>query len=152
MFKRYRVKLSDQERAELDRITRSGKTAARKLNHARILLLIDEGEHGPAWTDIRGVEALGVGKNTVRRVRRRCVEEGPEAALWPKPSNRVYERKLDGEGEARLVTLACSEPPEGRKRWTLSLLADRLVSLGYCEGLSHETVRQTLKKTSSSHG
>jgi hypothetical protein len=131
---------------------RSGKRAARKLNHARILLLVDEGEHGPGWSDGRVAEALAVSKNTICRVRQRCVEEGPQAALLPKPSNRVYQRKLDGVGEAKLTQLACSSPPEGRNRWTLTLLADRLVALDYCESLSYEAVRQCLKKTSSSRG
>jgi transposase len=131
----------------------AGKAAARKLAHARILLKADDAEGGPGWSDEQIAEALDVGLSTVWRVRRRFVEDGTEAAILPKPSTRVYARKLDGAGEARLVKLACSKPPEGRQRWTLHLLADRMVVLGHAEdGLSYETVRRVLKKTRSSRG
>ena len=131
MQKKYHVTLTPEERCELERMVSAGKAAARKLTHARILLKADEAEGGPGWTDEQIAEALDVGLSTVWRVRRQFVEEGLEAALAPRPSARVYARKLDGAGEARLVKLACSTPPEGRKRWTLQLLADRMVVLGH---------------------
>jgi transposase len=149
MPKKYRVTLTPEERCELERMVRSGRAAARKLNHARILLKADEAAGGPGLSDEEVAEAVETGLATVARVRQRFVEQGLEAALLPKPSVRAYARKLDGDGEARLVALACSAPPEGRKRWTLSLLADRMVVLGHAEGgLSYETVRRALKKTS----
>ena len=151
--KKYHVTLTPEERAELERMVSAGKAAARKLAHARVLLKADEGEAGPGWGDEQIAEALDVGLSTVWRVRRRFVEEGTEAAVVPKPGTRVYARKLDGAGEARLAKLACSAPPDGRKRWTLRLLADRMVVLGHAEdGLSYETVRRALKKTRSSRG
>ena len=153
MKKQYHVTLTPEERGELEQMISAGKAAARKLAHARILLKADEAEGGPGWSDEQISEALDVGLSTVWRVRRRFVEEGFEAAIVPKPSTRVYARKLDGAAEARLVKLACSRPPEGRKRWTLQLLADRMVVLGHAEdGLSYETVRRVLKKTRSSPG
>ena len=149
MPKKYRVTLAPEERSELERIIRSGKAAARKLSHARVLLKADEGAGGPGLSDDEVAEALETGLATVARVRQRFVEQGLEAALAPKPAARVYARKLDGDAEARLVALACSAPPAGRKRWTLSVLADRMVVLGHAEGgLSYETVRRALKKTS----
>jgi len=150
MPKKYRVTLMPEERVELERMIGSGKAAARKLAHARILLKADEGGGGPGLSDEEVAEELEAGLATVARVRQRFVEEGLDAALVPRPTSRVYERKLDGDAEARLVMLACSTPPEGRKRWTLRLLADRVVALGYCDArtVSHETVRQALKKTS----
>lgn len=151
-MKKYRVTLTPQERVTLEQMTRCGQGAARKLTHARILLLADQAEDGPAWSDSRIVEALGVGKNTVCRLRERFVEEGLDAALVRRPTSRTYARKLDGAGEAHLVALACSEPPAGRQRWTLALLADQVVALGHAASLSYETVRRTLKKTSSSLG
>jgi transposase len=149
MLKKYRVTLTPEERAELRGMVRSGKAAARKLNHARILLKADEGWGGPALSDEEVAQGVECGRVTVARVRQRFVEQGLEAALVPKPPARVYARKLDGGGEAHLVALACSSPPAGRKGWTLQLLADRLVALGHAEaGVSYETVRRTLKKTS----
>lgn len=149
MPKKYRVTLTPEERLELERMVRTGKAAARKLAHARILLKADEGGGGPGLSDEEVAEELEAGLATVARVRQRFVEEGLEAALVPRPTARVYERKLDGDAEARLIMLACSSPPEGRKRWTLRLLADRVVALGYFQGrVSYETVRQALKKTS----
>lgn len=153
MQKKYHVTLTLEERDELDRMVSSGKAAARKLCHARILLKADEAEGGPAWTDEQIAEALDVGLSTVWRVRRRFVEDGLESAITPKPAARIYARKLDGAGEAHLVKLACSGPPSGRRRWTLQLLADRMVVLGHAEGgLSYETVRRVLKKTRSNPG
>ena len=146
MHKRYRVTLTADERAELDRLISRGKAAARTLGHARMLLLTDAAEGGPGWTDAQVAEAVRVHVRSVERVRRRFVEEGLEAALHPKPSSRVYEHKLDGAGEARLVALACSSPPQGRGRWSLRLLADELVALEGLPRLSPETIRRTLGK------
>src|ERR671912_1206316 len=151
--KEYHVTLTPEERVELKAMVNAGKAAARKLTHARILLKADEAEGGPAWGDEGIAGALGVGLSTVARVGERFVGQGTAAALVPKPTSRAYERKLDGAAEARLVKLACSAPPAGRRRWTLQLLADRMVVLGHAEdGLSYETVRRALKKTCSSRG
>jgi hypothetical protein len=152
MPKKYRVTLTAEEREQLVALVSKGKAAARALTHARILLKTDEAEDGPAWTDAAVCTALDVGLCTVMRVRERFVEEGLEAALRPRPSAYVQPRKLDGHLEAQLITLACSEAPEGHARWSLRLLADRMVQLGYVEAVSHEAVRQTLKKTRSSRG
>lgn len=146
MAKRYRVTLTAEERDDLGRMISRGEADARKLAHARVLLQADASEGGPGWTDAVIAEAVRVSVRTIERVRQRFVEEGLDAALLPKPSPRVYARKLDGEREAKLVALACSGPPDGKKRWTLRLLAERLVELEVVPELSHETVRQTLKK------
>ena len=151
MQKRYRVTLTEGERQELQTGVSTGKSAARKLVRSRILLLADQAEGGPAKSDPEIVDALGCGRATVERVRQQFVEEGLEATLNPKPTSRTYERRLDGKAEAHLVAITCGAAPEGRC-WTLRLLADRMVGLGYVASLSHETVRQTLKKTNSSRG
>jgi hypothetical protein len=148
MAKRYRVTLTQPERQELQQLISRGKADARKLAHARILLQADEAEGGPRRTDEQIASALNTATRTVERVRERFVGQGLEAALLPKPSRRVYARKLDGRQEARLLALACSKPPAGTARWTLRLLADQMVELEVVGALSHETVRQTLKKTS----
>jgi transposase len=150
--KKYRVTLTPGERAELNQLIRAGKSAARKLTHARIVLLADQAQGGPARSISQITEALGVSKTTVCRVRERFVEEGLEAALVRKPTSRVYARKLDGRGEAHLVALACSQPPEGRVDWTLQLLADQMVVMQYADELSIETVRRVLKKTRPNRG
>lgn len=152
MRKRYLVTLTLQERAELQAMVSKGTAAARKLVRARILLLADEAEGGPGKSDAEIVAALGCGRATVERVRKQFVEEGLEATLVPKPTTRTYENRLDGKAEAHLVAMVCGAPPEGRGRWTLRLLADRMVALGYVEAVSHETIRRTLKKTNSSPG
>ena len=152
MRKIYRVKLFGEERAYLEELVRVGKAAARTLTHARVLLKADEGPGGPAWGDDQIVEALEVSRSTVERVRMRCVEEGPDAALRPRPSRQLRLRKLDGAQEAHLIAVACSPPPGGRKRWTLRLLADKLVNLQVVDAVSYETVRRTLKQTTSSPG
>ena len=152
MQKKYHVTLTPEERAELQALIGAGKAAARKLIHARILLKADEAPDGPGCSDPQIAQALEVGLSTVWRVRQRFVEEGPAAALVPHPSARLYQRKLDGAGEAHLIALACSSPPSGHQRWTLQLLADRMVVLGHADELSYETVRRVLKKTSSSRG
>jgi Homeodomain-like domain len=127
-MKKYRVTLTADERAQLQELIAAGKAAARKLTHARILLKADASQGGPAWTDERIAEAVEVSVPTVERVRPRFVEQGREAALTRKPRDRPSrERKLDGRAEARLIAVACSAPPAGRKEWTLRLLADQLV-------------------------
>ena len=122
MTRRHRVTLTTEERDELGRVTSRGKADARKLTHARVLLQADASEGGPGWSDAAISEALRVSVRVIGRVRQRFVEDGLEAALLPKPSSRMYARKLDGSQEARLTALACSDPPAGKKRWTLRLL------------------------------
>jgi transposase len=129
-----------------------GIAAASVLTHARILLKANQGEAGPGWTDAAIATALEVNPATVARIRQRYVTAGLDAALDRKPPARTYHRRLDGAQEAHLVALACSPPPEGRKRWTLRLLAERLVELEVVETVSYETVRQALKQTGSSRG
>jgi len=147
MAKKYRVTLTAEERDELERLLARGKADVRKIKHAQILLKADEAKGGPAWPDVRIAEAVEAGTATVERVRRRFVEEGLASALSPyRGGKRLYERKLDGAQEAHLIALACSAPPDERARWTLRLLAQRMVELAYVDTLSHETVRQTLKK------
>jgi transposase len=150
---RYKVTLTAEERQELQGLIAAGKAAAKKLMHARILLKADADADGPAWPDERIAEALDVSAATVGRVRQRFVEEGLQAALVRKKQDRPSrERKLDGRAEARLIALACSEPPDGRAAWTLQLLADKLVELKVVDSVCDETVRRVLKKTRSSRG
>src|SRR3954465_12986455 len=150
MHKKYRVTLTLAEREELERMLARGKADVRKIKHAQILLKADEAdeaESGPAWPDARIAEAFAAGITTVEGGRQRFVEEGFASALSPyRGGTRVYERKLDGAQEARLIALACSAPPDGQARWTLRLLAQHMVELAYVDTLSYETVRQTLKK------
>jgi hypothetical protein len=152
MEKRYRVTLTILERHDLQKLVSTGKGAARKLMRARVLLLADQAAGGPGKADPEIAEAVRCGRATVERVRKQFVEEGLEAVLQPKPSTRVYERKIDGRTEAHLIAVACGAPPKGRARWTLRLLGDQMVILGHVDSLSHETVRRTLKKTSLSLG
>lgn len=151
-MKKYIVKLTEDERHHLQSLITKGKAAARTLTHARILLKADVADSGPGWKDEAIVEALDISVRTVERLRERFVEEGLEAALSRKPLSRTPSRKLDGETEARLIALACSELPAGRSHWPLRLLAERMVELGHVKSLSHECVRQALKKTHSSRG
>jgi len=152
-MKKHKVTLTDEERQQLSDLIASGKGAARKLAHARILLKADAAPGGPAWPDERIAEAVEVSRATVERVRQRFVEQGLEASLGRKPQDRPSrERKLDGRAEARLIALACSEPPEGRREWTMQLLADKLVELRVVDAVADETVRRALKKTRSSRG
>jgi len=146
-LKKYIVRLTTEEQTYLSQMIRSGKAAARALLHARILLKADSGLEAPAWSDEAVGEALEVHATTVARVRQRFMEQGLEAALRPLPTTRRYERKLDGQAEAHLIALACGPVPEGQAKWTLRLLADKLVELRHVSSISHETVRQTLKKT-----
>ena len=150
--KKYRVRLSEEERRELKGLVSRGRAAAYRQTHARILLLGDESQGDGAMRDEDIARSLQIGMATVGRVRRRCVEAGVEAALGRKEQLKRREKRLDGAGEAQLVALACGEPPEGRASWTLKLLADRLVEREIVERISVETVRLTLKKTNSSPG
>ncbi len=150
--KTYIVELTIEERNQLKRMINTGRTAAYKQRHARILLLADQNSKAAAMKDDDIAKAVGCGRVTVERIRKRFVEEGLQEALGRHKSRRQYQRKLDGKGEAHLIALACSEPPEGQKRWTLRLLADRMVALEYVDSLSYQTVRRTLKKTNLSPG
>ncbi len=147
MPKKYRVTLTGEERDELDRLLSRGKADVRCLKHAQILLKADEADGGPGWSDERIADAFDAGVATIERLRQRFVEEGLQAALRTyRTGTRTDERKLDGAQEAHLIALACSAPPQGRARWTLRLLAQHMVELAHVDTLSHETVRQTLKK------
>ena len=146
MKKKYIVRLSGEERQRLRDLVRKVKAAAYRRTHAQILLLADEGGHGPRLRDAEVADRVGVNERTVSRLRQRCVEQGLDAALERQARVREKSRVLDGEGEAQLVALMCSEPPPGRSRWTLHLLGNRLVELGFVDSISHETVRQVLKK------
>ncbi len=153
MNTKHRVTLTERERASLGRRIAAGTAPAHDLLHARILLKADQADGGPAWPDHRIAEALEVSVATVERVRQRLVEHGLDAALRRKEQDRPSRLPvLDGRAEARLIALACSAPPKGRKAWTLRLLADRLVELEVVEAVAPETVRQALKKTRSSRG
>ncbi len=141
------VRLSAEQRTELEHMTAAGRHAAAALTHARILLKADTGADGPGWADDAIAEALECSAGTVARVRKRFAQAGLEAAVHrQKPTGRQY-RKLDGAQEAKLVTLACSTPPGGKARWTLKMLADRLVELEVVPAVPDETVRRVLKKT-----
>lgn len=152
-MKKYLVTLTVDEREQLTGLIASGKGAAKKLAHARILLKADQADGGPAWTDERIADAVEVSVTTVERVRQRFVEDGLDAALARKKQDKPSrQRTLDGRAEARLIALACSPPPDGRKRWTMQLLADELIELEVVDAVSDETVRRTLQKTRSSRG
>ena len=153
MEKVFIVRLTDEDRLELKALLRKGKASARSLMRARILLKANQGDKGEAWTDAEIAEALEVAPKTVFNIRRRWVEEGLEAALNRKKQKRPSRaRKLDGKAEAKLVATCCGPPPQGRARWTLRLLADKLAELEAVESISPETVRQTLKKMRLSLG
>lgn len=145
--KRYKVTLTSEEREDLTKLVNKGKVNARKITRARILLLADENQEQSAWIDARIAEALSISSRTVERIRQTCVEAGIEAALNHKRPRRTRSKVLDGEAEARLVQLACSQAPDGRNRWTMQMLADKLIELEIVETISDETVRTTLKKT-----
>lgn len=150
--KRYKVTLTNEEREQLRQVVSKGKSNARMINRARILLLADENQEQASWIDVRIAEALGISRRTVERIRQTCVEEGVEAALNHKRPLHSRSKRLDGAAEARLVQLACSAPPDGRERWTMQLLADKLIELEVVETVSDETVRTTLKKMNSNPG
>ena len=150
MRKSYVVVLSLEERDRLEKLISTGRTSSKRQVQARILLKADASEAGPAWSDEQIGEALEISVSTVARLRRRSVEQGLAAVLDRGVVRRPSRRRLDGEQEARLLAVACSTPPEGRVRWTLRLLADKMVELEVVESISYETVRRTLKKTRSS--
>jgi transposase len=151
MSPRYRVTLSKEERKDLESMTRRGKTHARRFIHARALLLCDAGADGPAWNVSDVATALGVTSRAIEHLKKRFVEDGLEAALERKPREKPpREVTFDGAFEARLIALACSEAPEGRRRWTVRLLADKAVELSFAASVSHMTVQRVLKKTNFS--
>ena len=154
MPKLHRIKLSIEERNELEQLVSSKKkVSALKLVKAQSLLLADEGEFGPGATDEEIMKSVGIKPATLSRLRQRVCEVGPLAALErKKQENPSKTKKLDGEGEAKLSQLACSEAPEGHTRWTLRLLAEKLVELEVTDSISHEAVRQSLKKMKSNRG
>jgi transposase len=143
--KKFVVSLTEAEREELE--VTSCKASGRKVKYALALLKADAG-----WSDEKIAEAYGLGLSTIARLRQRFVEEGMPAALNRRSSGRVYRKKIEGDEEAHLIALACSEPPKGRAYWTMQLLADKLIELKYVDSVSDETVRRVLKKTSSSPG
>jgi transposase len=147
MAPRYRVTLTPQERKELEGLTRNGKTPAKKFIHARALLLCDASSEGPAWKVADVATALGVTSRTIEHLKKRFVEEGIEAALVRKAQVRPpREIIFDGAFEARIIALACSDAPEGYRRWTVRLLADKAVELNLTSSVSHMTVQRILKK------
>ena len=149
----YKVTLSEEEREALIGIRRTGNHAAKKIIHALILLNVDRGPFaGEKRTNEEICKILKIGMRTIDRVKKRFVEEGLEAALKMAPTSRIYEKLVDGDMEAHLVALACGEAPEGYARWSLRLLADKMVELDIAESISHETVRRTSKKTNLSLG
>lgn len=148
MSPRYRVTLTEEERNELEAVTRNGKTPAKKFIHARALLLCDAGEYGPAWKVADIAAGLGITSRTIEHLKKRFVEEGLEAALVRKPREKPpREIIFDGAFEARLIALACSEAPPGYRRWTVRLLADKAIELDLAPSVSHMTVQRVLKKT-----
>ncbi len=152
MPKKYIVDLSQAEQKSLKKLTTTGKHAADKINHARILLKADINQENGGYSDESIASAIDISISTRERVRRRFVESGVEAALNYRPGRGRKQKRLDGEGEAHLIAIACSEAPQGRERWTLPMLSDKMVELNYVESISHETVRQTLKKMKSNLG
>lgn len=151
MSPRYRVTLTKEERKELESMTRRGKTHARRFIHARALLLCDAGTDGPAWNVSDVATALGVTSRAIEHLKKRFVEDGLEAALERKPRKKPpREVTFDGAFEARLIALACSDAPDGRRRWTVRLLADKVVELRFAVSVSHMTVQRVLKKTNLS--
>lgn len=147
---KYIVTLTDEERQQLQELVDEGRGSKSARQRARVLLKADQAEGAPAWPDERVAEFAEVSLSTVHRVRQGFVEEGFEAVLQRKPSPQRQYRKLDGAAEAQLIATACSQAPQGRSRWTLKLLADKLVELEVVRSISRECVRRTLKKTSFS--
>ena len=152
-MKKYKIALTQEEREELEAISGKGKHAAQTVLNALILLACDEGKFQQQRSINETIaRVLNVSMKTIDRVKKRFVEEGLDAVLQRKPSSRIFRTKIDGDLEAHLIAMSCSEPPVGHKRWSLRLLADKAVALEYVDQISHETVRQALKKTSLSHG
>jgi hypothetical protein len=150
--KHYKVTLTPEERQDLLALVSTGNAAAYRLTRARILLQADQGPQGPAWSDVHIHQALNVGRKTVERTRETFVEVGLEAALQRKKRARPGNQKFDGSKEAHLIAVACSNPPAGHKRWTLQLLADRMIELQHFASIAPETIRQHLKKATLNRG
>jgi len=149
----YKVTLTKEERESLMANTRQGSHTAKKVIHSLILLNVDQGAYNETrQTNEQICKVLKIGMRTIDRVKQRFVMEGLDAALGVAPTSRIYQKKIDGDAEARLISIACSNPPEGFGRWSLRLLADRMVELNYVDEISHETVRKVLKKTNLSLG
>ena len=149
---KYKVTLTQSERKELASIINKGSHSSHKFRHACILLNVDEGEFSNKVTDIRIREVLKVGIRTIERVKKKFVEEGFDSVLERTPAKRIYEKKADGDFEAHLISIACSEAPEGFARWSLRLLSEKMVELNYVDSISHETIRKVLKKTNFNLG
>jgi transposase len=149
---RYTIKLTKPEVAELMDIINKGSHTSQTFRTAYILLNCDEGEHSEKVTNEQISKVLKIGMRTIDRVKKRFMEHGVEAALERKPTTRVYENKVDGDVEAKLIALCCGDPPEGRSKWSLRLLADKMVELEHVDYISHVTVREVLKKTNLSPG
>jgi hypothetical protein len=152
MNRKYVLKLTAEERVWLEGMVSKGKAAAWKMRHAHALLKMDQGEDGPGWEDARIADAFGMTTRSLEAWRKQAVEEGPQALFDRHYPKRPHSRKLDGEGEAQLVKLACSQAPGERSGWSLNLLAGKLVELAIVESISRETVRRALKTTTSNHG
>ena len=150
-MKKYIVELTSEERKQLQQLVKKGKVPGYKIRHAQMLLKADQGNKGPGWPDVQVAEVFAAHVTTVERLRKRFVEQGLEAALERNKRNN-YARKLDGDAEAHLIAIACSDPPAGRNEWSLRLLADRLVELSVVDSISYMTVSRTLKKTNLSRG
>ncbi len=150
-MKKYIVELTSEERKQLQQLVKKGKVPGYKIRHAQMLLKANQGNKGPGWPDVQVAEVFAAHVTTVERLRKRFVEQGLEAALERNKRNN-YARKLDGNGEAHLIAIACSDPPTGRSEWSLRLLADRLVELSVVDSISYMTVSRTLKKTNLSRG
>jgi hypothetical protein len=144
---KYKVTLTKQEREELLSMTRGGKHSSKKVIHALILLNCDEGKYSDKIRNEDITRVLKIGSRTIDRVKKKFVEQGFEAALENSPTTRVYEKKTDGDVEAHLIALSCGKPPKGFSRWSLRLLANKMVEMRYVEDISYETVRRVLKKT-----
>ena len=143
---RYRVTLTEAEKAELLRIIKKGSHSTQTYRNAYILLNCDEGEYSEKVTNTEIARVLKVGMRTIDRIKKRFVEQGFESCLERKATTRTYEKKIDGDAEAHLIAISCNEPPKGFSKWSLRMLADKMVELEYVESLSHETVRRVLKK------
>lgn len=151
-MKKYVVELTPEERRYLRDLTGKGKAAAYKIRHANILLHVDQGDEGPSWKDVEAAEVFGCHEATVENIRKRFVLDGLDAAVARRREGVGRPRTIDGDAEARLTVLACSKPPEGRTRWTLRLLASKMVELNIVDECSRMTVQRTIKKTKLSLG
>ena len=149
-MKQYVVELTSEERSQLRQIVAKGNTTGYRIKYAHILLKSDQGKGGPGWSDPKIAETFGCNLSTVYRLRKRLVENGFNAVLQHGNTGKRKQRKLDGKAEAHLIALACSQPPEGRQRWTVRLLANELVALGIVDSCGKTTVHETLKKMNSS--